>query len=134
MLAGELPQEIHTKAEGVLAMHNTHRVLILPVVGKPELGNVGGVAKRTHSTAEAALVRQVEVESIGRNALKIKADASVIKTELVRPGGINYIRIREQAAHRGPGKVIVKSGKIVEAVRALTGFVIEPAEAHGLLV
>src|SRR5260370_632258 len=42
MLPGQLPQEITAKAEGVFAAHHVQSVLVLPVVGIPELGNVGG--------------------------------------------------------------------------------------------
>src|SRR5215472_4785001 len=56
MLSRELPQKVRAKPEGMLAAHQTHGVLVLPVIGKPELRNVGGYAERGQTVAEAAIV------------------------------------------------------------------------------
>src|SRR5438552_1011409 len=130
MLAGQLPQVVHSKAEGVLTTHHAHGLLILPVIREPKLRDVCSYTERADSVAKAAVVGQVEVESICSHPLKIKADAPVIKAEFIGPGGIDYVGIGKQAAHGGAGEAIVKTRQIVQPIWALRRFVIEPAEAH----
>src|SRR5581483_7449219 len=96
MLACKLPQVIHTKAECVRAADNAHRILILPVISKPELGNIGGCTEPGDVIAEppsGVIVRQIEVESIGGDALKIKPDAAIVKAKLIGPRGIDHVGV-----------------------------------------
>src|SRR5262249_42905508 len=127
MLARQLPQEVCSKAEGVFAAHQAHRVLVLPVVGETELGNVSG------DTEAGSTEPRVISQGSWSYGFEVKADASIIKAELVRCPGIDGIGIGEQAAQSDSLKVAVEPGEVVER-RGGNGVVVEPAEAHDLLV
>src|SRR5260370_29428790 len=111
MLAGKLPQEIHPKAEGVIAAQEGHRILILPVVGVSELRNVGGPAKDLNSGN--GIVGQVFVESIGGYLAKIEPDASIVEAEFVGPPWTDDIGVGKQPPHGAAVEAVVKSREIV---------------------
>src|SRR5260370_17268633 len=102
MLAGKLPQEIHPKAEGVIAAQEGHRILILPVVGAPELRNVGGPTKDLNSGN--GIVGQVFVESIAGHLAEIEPNASVVEAGFVGPPRTDDIDPGNHPTHTPPLK------------------------------
>src|SRR5258707_12475104 len=89
MLPGELTKIIDAKPKCVRTAYQTHSVLVLPVVGVPELRNVGGATQA--SNPQAGIVRFIGVEVVGREKRKVETDAAIIEAELVRPTGINDV-------------------------------------------
>src|SRR5215469_62826 len=112
MLARELPKIVNSKSEGVSTANDAHGVLVLPVVGKPELRNVGGNPKPGHGVAVNHVVRQVEVERVGgrRGRRNIKTDASVIEAKLIAPHWVNNVSVDKLAGQYSPSTTFIKPG------------------------
>src|ERR1700730_2726392 len=131
MLAGELAKKIDAKPKCVRTAYQAHSVLVLPVVGVPELRNVGGATKA--SNPQAGIVGLIGVEAVGREKGKVETDAAIIEAELVRPTGINNVSVGKTSSQRLTGERIVETGKVVQR-RRRDRAVVEPAKAHILFV
>src|SRR6266700_508013 len=111
--------------------YDAHCVLVLPVVGEPELRNVG---RASHAdNPETGIIRKGCVETIRRQERKTEPDAAIVEAEFVGPARANHISVREAAGHGPAGEAVIKTRKVVQGGR-LDGVVIEPTEAHVLLV
>ena len=93
VLARKLAQEIGAKAEGMLAAHQAHGVLVLPVIGEPELGNI--VCATKASDSQACIERQVGMEWVRSGQRKIKPDAAIVKAKFVGRPGIDHVSVAE---------------------------------------
>src|SRR5437660_2544434 len=131
MLSSELAEVVEAKTKSVPAAHNAHRVLVLPVVGKPELRNVG---RASHAgNPKTGIIRKGPVETIRRQKGKIEPDAAIVEAEFVGPARADHISVREAAGHGPAREAVIKTRKVVQCWR-LDDVIIEPAKAHVLLV
>src|SRR5258708_33441101 len=117
MLPGQLAQEVAAKAEGVPAADQTHGVLILPVVGKSELRDIGSASESGEPVAEAAVVGQRAENRIGADVFKIKPNAAVIEQEFVGHPGIDDIRVVKRAGNGYAVKRVIDARDIYVSVR-----------------
>src|SRR5215831_7793097 len=131
MLPRQLLQEVSAYAERMLASYQRQRVLISPIVGEPELRNVGGAAEAGY--AQPGIVGNRGVERIRGRQREIKTDASVVKPELIGYARRDHVSVAEQPVHRPAHKIIVESRQVIQRWPD-NRTVIQPAEAQVLLV
>src|SRR5437660_4225200 len=99
MLPCQLPQEVSSKTESVLAADQAHGVLVLPVIGKSELRYVGGNSKSGQPVSQAPVIRQVQMERIRSHPLKIKTNAAIVEPEFVRHPRVDHIGVGKRTRH-----------------------------------
>src|SRR5258708_19710800 len=103
MLARQLAQEIHAEAERMLAGYPTHSVLVLPVVGVPELRDIRGASKR--GCSKAAVVGKSRMKRICGRQWEVESNASVIETKLILQFVVNNLVVPETTVHRDASKI-----------------------------
>src|SRR5262245_14346394 len=99
------------------SVHFAHRVLVLPVIGEPELRHIGGTTKGAGAGGSGqtgnGVIGKIEVETIQCHRDKIKADASVIEAKFVGPAWADHVGVAESTVQRDGIESTIKSRKII---------------------